>query len=272
MSIPTETAESWLHQLLHQDWIPPEALAGGMTPETAWEHWADDRARAARGLPKADRHPSRAERWWYQRFDHTHLQERGADLSKAMSAADVQPLSERAWIRRPGDGRPYDAEPRQITAFQRALRPDGWLPVPGPGWTHPAIPGMVFSDPTGPGWARRPGNGPVQQRTHRRPGPVFRARRAIASAGRAACGARDAAVSGPEAARDTRAALGRRIAVLRRAAGLTQRELGVLAGYSRSAVARAEASGACSRPFASGPGGRWGWAASSPQPMTGPPR
>jgi hypothetical protein len=56
-------------------------------------------------------------------------------------------------------------------------------------------------------------------------------------------------VSGLEAARDTRAALGRRIAVLRRAAGLTQRELGMLAGYSRSAVALAEASGACSRPF-----------------------
>lgn len=56
-------------------------------------------------------------------------------------------------------------------------------------------------------------------------------------------------VSGLEAARDARAALARRIAVLRRAAGLTQRELGVLAGYSRSAVARAEASGACSRPF-----------------------
>lgn len=56
-------------------------------------------------------------------------------------------------------------------------------------------------------------------------------------------------MSGLEAARDTRSALARRIAVLRRAAGLTQRELGVLAGYSRSAVARAEASGACSRPF-----------------------
>ena len=56
-------------------------------------------------------------------------------------------------------------------------------------------------------------------------------------------------MSGPEAARDARSALARRIAVLRRTAGLTQRELGVLAGYSRSAVARAEASGACSRPF-----------------------
>ncbi len=62
-------------------------------------------------------------------------------------------------------------------------------------------------------------------------------------------GAGDASVSGPEAARDARAALARRIVVLRRTAGLTQRELGVLAGYSRSAVARAEASGACSRPF-----------------------
>lgn len=56
-------------------------------------------------------------------------------------------------------------------------------------------------------------------------------------------------MSGLEAARDARAALAQRIAVLRRAAGLTQRELGVLAAYSRSAVARAETSGACSRPF-----------------------
>ena len=95
MSIPTETTQSWLHQLLHPDEIPSEALVDGVTPELAWEHWAEDRARAAKGLPKVDRHLSSAERWWFQRFDHAHLQERGADLSKAMSAAEAAPRSER---------------------------------------------------------------------------------------------------------------------------------------------------------------------------------
>lgn len=95
MSVPAETMQSWLHRLLHPDRIPPEALAGGMTPELAWEHWAEDRARAAKGLPKLDRQLSSAERWWYQRFDAAHLQERGADLSKAMSAADTAPRSQR---------------------------------------------------------------------------------------------------------------------------------------------------------------------------------
>ncbi len=41
---------------------------------------------------------------------------------------------------------PSDAELREIKALQRALRADGWLPVPG-GLTHPDIPGMVFCDP-----------------------------------------------------------------------------------------------------------------------------
>ncbi len=93
--IPTEATESWLHQLLHPDWIPPEALVGGMTPETTWAHWAEDRAREAKRLPKVERRLSSAERWWYQLFDAAHLQERGADLSKAVAAADVQLWSER---------------------------------------------------------------------------------------------------------------------------------------------------------------------------------
>jgi len=56
-------------------------------------------------------------------------------------------------------------------------------------------------------------------------------------------------VTGLKAAQEARTLLGQRIAALRRDAGLTQRDLGVLTGYSRSAVARAETSGACSRPF-----------------------
>jgi hypothetical protein len=51
-------------------------------------------AREAKGLPKVDRHLSSAERWCYQRFDHVHLQERGADFGKAISAADAAPRSE----------------------------------------------------------------------------------------------------------------------------------------------------------------------------------
>lgn len=90
MSQPTEAAESWLHQLLHPDRIPPEALAGGMTPETAWQHWCTDRAAEAKGLDRPERAMSSAERWWYQRFDHAHLQARGAGLDRALSAADVE--------------------------------------------------------------------------------------------------------------------------------------------------------------------------------------
>ncbi len=56
-------------------------------------------------------------------------------------------------------------------------------------------------------------------------------------------------MTGLKAAQEARTLLGQRIAALRRDAGLTQRDLGVRTGYSRSAVARAETSGACSRPF-----------------------
>ncbi|HEY2127314.1 MAG TPA: hypothetical protein VGH77_09020 [Streptosporangiaceae bacterium] len=151
MSIPTETIESWLHQLLHPDRIPREALAGGMTSETAWEHWAEDRAREAKGLPKVDQHLSSAERWWYQRFDprpppgtrcrpqQGHVRRRRAAPVRTRPATGGRVMAG-----------PSDAELRQIKAFQRALRTDGWLPVPG-GWTHPDIPGMVFSDPDRPG-------------------------------------------------------------------------------------------------------------------------
>lgn len=95
MSIPAETRESWVHQLLHPGRIPPEALLGGMTPELAWEHWSADRAARAKGLPHQERALSSAERWWYQRFDLAHLQERGADLRLAESAADRQAQARR---------------------------------------------------------------------------------------------------------------------------------------------------------------------------------
>lgn len=50
-------------------------------------------------------------------------------------------------------------------------------------------------------------------------------------------------------AQEARAALGRRLASLRRNAGLSQHALGERIGYSRSAVARAEATGLGSRDF-----------------------
>ena len=46
-----------------------------------------------------------------------------------------------------------------------------------------------------------------------------------------------------------RVTLGRRLASLRQAAGFTQAHAGARLGYSRSAVARAEATGVCSRDF-----------------------
>jgi transcriptional regulator with XRE-family HTH domain len=48
---------------------------------------------------------------------------------------------------------------------------------------------------------------------------------------------------------EARLALGRRLASLRQEAGLTQVLAGARIGYSRSAVARAEATGVCSRDF-----------------------
>lgn len=53
----------------------------------------------------------------------------------------------------------------------------------------------------------------------------------------------------PAAVAEARLALGRRLASLRRDAGLTQALAGARVGYSRSAVARAEATGVCSRDF-----------------------
>ena len=48
---------------------------------------------------------------------------------------------------------------------------------------------------------------------------------------------------------EARLSLGRRLASLRENAGLTQAQAGRRIGYSRSAVARAEATGVCSRDF-----------------------
>ena len=48
---------------------------------------------------------------------------------------------------------------------------------------------------------------------------------------------------------EARVTLGRRLACLRQAAGFTQAHAGRCLGYSRSAVARAEATGVCSRDF-----------------------
>jgi hypothetical protein len=90
MSAGTETESSWLGRLLHTDVIPLEALAGSLTPELAWEHWAEDRARETRGLGRSDGQLSSAEAWEYQRFDHAYQQERGALLGASPSKADVQ--------------------------------------------------------------------------------------------------------------------------------------------------------------------------------------
>jgi len=56
-------------------------------------------------------------------------------------------------------------------------------------------------------------------------------------------------VSIPVPVADARLALGRRLASLRENAGLTQAEAAGRIRYSRSAVARAEATGVCSRDF-----------------------
>ena len=48
---------------------------------------------------------------------------------------------------------------------------------------------------------------------------------------------------------EARVTLGRRLASLRQVAGFTQAQAGRCLGYSRSAVARAEATGVCSRDF-----------------------
>jgi Helix-turn-helix domain len=56
-------------------------------------------------------------------------------------------------------------------------------------------------------------------------------------------------MSAPQAVADARAALGRQLACLRQATGLSQAHAGHRLGYSRSAVARAEATGVCSRDF-----------------------
>ena len=56
-------------------------------------------------------------------------------------------------------------------------------------------------------------------------------------------------MSTPAAAAQARRALGRRLAGLRHAAGFTQALAAARLGYSRSAVARAETTGVCSRDF-----------------------
>jgi hypothetical protein len=56
-------------------------------------------------------------------------------------------------------------------------------------------------------------------------------------------------MSTPPAVAEARLALGRRLAILRREAGFTQAHAARRIGYSRSAVARAEATGVCSRDF-----------------------
>jgi hypothetical protein len=56
-------------------------------------------------------------------------------------------------------------------------------------------------------------------------------------------------VSTPAAVAEARLALGRRLADLRQDARLTQALAAARIGYSRSAVARAEATGVCSRDF-----------------------
>ena len=56
-------------------------------------------------------------------------------------------------------------------------------------------------------------------------------------------------MSAPAPVADARAALARQLASWRQNAGLTQARAGHRIGYSRSAVARAEATGVCSRDF-----------------------
>jgi transcriptional regulator with XRE-family HTH domain len=56
-------------------------------------------------------------------------------------------------------------------------------------------------------------------------------------------------MSTPRTVADARAALARQLASLRQASGLSQAHAAKRLGYSRSAVARAEATGICSRDF-----------------------
>lgn len=75
----TEITESWLDQLLRPDMVPPEALAGGLTPEMAWETWA-----------AGEKPRSSAEAWWHGRFSRAYQQEHGVELGRAESVADRQ--------------------------------------------------------------------------------------------------------------------------------------------------------------------------------------
>lgn len=88
----TQTEQSWLDRLLHPDHIPPEALAGGLTPEQAWDHWCANKAaqRASQDEPHPRAGLSPAERWWFGRFDAAHLQERGAGLWRTIPAAEAE--------------------------------------------------------------------------------------------------------------------------------------------------------------------------------------
>ncbi|MGH3217890.1 MAG: hypothetical protein ACRDPY_04030 [Streptosporangiaceae bacterium] len=89
MSQGTETAESWLDQLLHPARVPEFALHGGMTPETAWEHWVAEKNGERPAGPKTS-----AEAWWFDRFERAHQQEHGAEIGRAKSLADRQAEAE----------------------------------------------------------------------------------------------------------------------------------------------------------------------------------
>jgi hypothetical protein len=72
----------FVSRMLHPDKIPPEALHGGLTPDTAWAHWCENRAARADGKEPPHQKLSSAEQWWFGRFDRGWQQEMGAGLGR----------------------------------------------------------------------------------------------------------------------------------------------------------------------------------------------
>jgi len=70
----------FVQRMLHPDKIPPEALHNGITPETAWGHWCENRAAERDGNEPPHQKLSSAEQWWFSRFDRGWQQEFGVGL------------------------------------------------------------------------------------------------------------------------------------------------------------------------------------------------
>jgi hypothetical protein len=80
----------FIQRMLQPDKIPPEALHGGMTPETAWARWCENRAAERDGKEVPHQKLSSAERWWFGRFDRGWQQEFGVGLGRHESRYDRQ--------------------------------------------------------------------------------------------------------------------------------------------------------------------------------------